>query len=93
MIAAFVLIAGVILVMLIGVVILVAMGNVQLLASLVPLAPGLVMFGTFLLILTEILLFFGNKDDKHDARRDMSYLIPTFLISMMLYYVANHYLG
>lgn len=93
MVAAFVLVAGVVLLMLIGVVILTVMGNAQLLASLVPLAPALVMCGTFLLILTELLLLFGNKDDRRDVRRDMGYLIPTFFVSMLLYYVTNSLLS
>jgi len=92
MIAALVLITGVLLVLVIGAAAFAYMGMGNILASLVPLAPWLVMVGTILLILTELLLFFGGKDDRRAAWRDMKYLVPTCLVSAGLWYVAQKFL-
>ena len=92
MVAAFVLVTGILLLLIIGAIAFIWMGMTRLLISLVPLAPWLVMVGTFLLILTEIILFFGHKEDRQVAIRDLSYLVPTFLISGGLWYLAQHYL-
>ncbi len=91
MTAAFVLITGVVVILVIGAVVLWFMGMGSLLASLLPLAPWLVMVGTFLLILTELLLFFGGKEDRRVALRDLSYLIPTCIISGGLWWVAQRF--
>lgn len=92
MIAAFVLIAGVLLVMMIGSGVLVWIGSTQILPTLVPLGPWLVMVGTFLLILTELLLLFGSKEDRRAAMRDFGYLIPTLIVSGGLWYITQRYL-
>ncbi len=88
MVAAFVLIAGVILILAMALLWFVAEGMSKLLLCIVPMAPGLVMLGTFLLILTEFLLFFGNKNDRKSALRDLSYLFPTFIVSSALWYAT-----
>jgi len=92
MTAAFVLVTGVLLVLVVGATALYWMGMGSILKSLVPLAPWLVMVGTILLILTELLLFLGGKEDRRAALRDLSYLIPTCLISAGLWYVAQKFL-
>jgi len=92
MVAAFVLVTGVLLLVVVGGVALVYVGFAHLLTSLVPLAPWLVMVGTFLLILTELLLFLGDKDDRKTARRDLTYLLPILLVSAGLWYIAQYYL-
>ncbi|MCX8053296.1 MAG: hypothetical protein N3B12_05775 [Armatimonadetes bacterium] len=89
MIAALVLITGVLLVLVVGAIMLAYMGLASILVSLVPLAPWLVMVGTILLILTELLLFLGGKEDRRAAWRDMKYLVPTLLVSGALWYVAQ----
>ena len=89
MIAAFVLIAGILIIMIIGSGALVFTGMSNILTSLVPFAPWLVMVGTLLLILTELLLFFGSKEDKRAAFHDLAYLVPTCIISGALWYVAD----
>lgn len=76
----------------VGAVALVWMGMAQILTSLLPLVPWLVMVGTLLLILTELLLFFGNKEDRRSAWRDLSYLIPTCLVSGGLWFLLAHLL-
>lgn len=88
MVAGFVLIAGVILILALALVWFVAEGMTRLLLCIVPMAPGLVMLGTFLLILTELFLYFGNKSDRKAASRDLAYLFPTLIISGALWYAA-----
>ena len=91
MIAAFVLVTGVLLVLVVGAAAFWYMGMRNLLASLVPLAPWLVMVGTILLILAELPLFLGGKDDRRAAFRDLSYLVPTCLVSAGLWYLAQKF--
>jgi len=92
MIAAFVLIAGVLFIMVVGAAVLIYMGASHVLTAIVPLVPGLVMVGTFLLILTELLLFCGGKEDRRAAKRDMPYLLLVLLVSGGLWLVSQHYL-
>ncbi len=92
MIAGIVLLAGVVVVLGLGWVLLWQMGMTNLLSSVVPLAPMLVAIGTFLLILTEILLFFGNKEDRRTAVRDLSFLVPLFAVSTVLTFVTQRFL-
>lgn len=92
MVAAFVLVTGVLVILVVGAIALAYMGLANILASLVPMAPWLVMVGTFLLILTELLLLFGGKEDRHAAFKDLSYLVPTCLVSGALWYVTQLYL-
>ena len=92
MVAALVLITGVMLVMVTGAVFLIATGDAHILPTLVPLAPWLVAFGSLLLIFTEIILFFGKKEDRRTAVKDLSYLVPTMLISAGIGYLAQHFL-
>ena len=89
MVAGFVLIAGVIVILAIAAGVFYVMELPKALTCVVPLAPGLVMLGTFLLILTELFLFFGNKDDRKAARRDLGYLFTTLIVSGILLYAAT----
>lgn len=88
MVAGFVLIAGVILILVIAALFFAMAGLPKVLTCIVPLAPGLVTLGTFLLILTELFLFVGGKEDRKAAKRDLSYLFPTLLVSGVLWYTA-----
>ena len=88
MVAGFVLIAGVILILVIAALWFAAAGLPKVLTCIVPMAPGLVMLGTFLLILTELFLFFGGKEDRKSAKRDIGYLFPTLIVSSVLWYAA-----
>ena len=92
MIAAFVLIAGVLLTMLIAAAIFAWMGSLDMLMFVVPWAPLVVVIGTFLLMLVELLLVFGRKEDRKAALHDFAYLFPTFLISGGFLYLAWYYL-
>ena len=92
MVVAFALVTGVLVILVLGAVALYSMGMANVLPSLVPLAPWLVMVGTMLLIATEFLLFFGGKEDRRAAFRDLAYLIPTCLISAALYYGLQKFL-
>lgn len=88
MVAGFVLIAGVILILVFAALWFSMSGLPNVLTCIVPMAPGLVMLGTFLLILTELFLFFGKKEDRKAAKRDLGYLFPTLLVSGVLWYAA-----
>jgi|GEM_PF-909324 len=92
MIPAFVLVTGVLVILVVGAAVLAWIGMANVLTSLVPLAPWLVMVGTIFLILTELLLFFGDKLDRQDAWRDLSYLLPILIISAALWYLAQWFL-
>lgn len=89
MVAGFVLIAGVVLILVMASFVFALAGLPKVLTCIVPMAPGLVMIGTFLLILTELLLFFGGKEDRKAAKRDLGYLFPTLIISGILWYAAQ----
>ena len=86
MVATFVLVAGVLLVTLIGIIVCTIMGTGQVLVSLMPFIPFLVLIGSFLLIGSEMLLFFGTKEDRRVAKRDLKWLVPLFLVSGGLWY-------
>ncbi len=92
MIPAFVLVTGVLVIMVIGAAVLAWMGLSNILVSLLPLAPLVVMVGTFLLILTEFLLFLGNKEDRRSALQDLIYLVPTCAVSGGLWYLSQVFL-
>jgi hypothetical protein len=92
MVVAFALVTGVLVILVLGAVALYSMGMQNVLPSLVPLAPWLVMVGTMLLIATEFLLFLGSKEDRRAALRDLAYLVPTCLISAALYYGLQQFL-
>lgn len=92
MVASFVLIVGVLLVMAIAGVVFTLMGNAAMLGWVLPWAPMLIMIGTALLMLMEIPLFLGSKEDRRSALRDIAYLLPTFLVSAGLWFLAQYYL-
>lgn len=92
MLAALVLITGVSLVLVAGSVYLIATGQAHLLPTVVPLAPWLVAFGCVMLILSELILFFGGKDDRRAAFKDLGYLLPTLIISAGVGYLARYFL-
>ena len=92
MVVAFALVTGVLVILVLGAVALYSLGMANVLPSLVPLAPWLVMVGTMFLIATEFLLFLGSKDDRRAAFRDLAYLIPTCVISAGLYYGLQKFL-
>ncbi len=92
MVAVFVLVAGVVLIMVFGGIIFALMGMMQVLASLVPFAPMLVAIGSFLLICAEMLLFLGNKDDRKVAKRDLGFMLPTLVVSLGLWWLAQYFL-
>lgn len=92
MIAVLVLITGVTLVLLVGAIFLILQNEAHILPTVVPLAPWLVAFGCLLLIGSELLLFFGKKEDRRTAVRDLAYLVPTLIISAGLGYVAQYFL-
>ena len=54
--------------------------------------PLVIAVGTFLLMLTELLLLFGRREDRKTAMRDFAYLFPTFVVSSGLFFLAWHYL-
>ena len=92
MVASFVLIVGVLLIMLIAGVVFTLMGNAAMLGWILPWAPMLIAVGTGLLMLTELPLFLGGREDRRAALRDMAYLFPTFALSLGMWYLAQYYL-
>jgi hypothetical protein len=89
MVAALVLITGILLVMLVGGAMLWYMGIGGIITSLLPLVPWLVMVGTVLIIATELLLLFGGRDDRRAALRDLTYLVPPCLVSGGLWWFVQ----
>ena len=92
MIAALVLTAGVVVVLLVSAGLLWWLRLTRILPALLPMALGLVMVGSFLLVIAEIPLLFGKRDDRASAFSDIGYLGATFLVSAGLWYVAQHFL-
>jgi len=91
LVAALVLTAGVVVILLVSAGMLWWLGLTKILPALLHSALGLVMLGSFLLIVTEVPLLFGNKDDRASAFSDMGYLGATFLASAGLWFVAQHF--
>lgn len=92
MVAALVLVVGLMVVLIAGSLMLAAMGYSQLLPALVPLAPGLICVGAILLAMVDIILFFGSKADRSLAKRDYAYLLPIIIISGGLWYLTQWFL-
>lgn len=92
MVAALVLVVGLLVVLVAGSLMLAFMGYPQLLPALVPLAPGLICVGAILLALVDVLLLFGNREDRSTVKKDYTYLLPIILVSGTLYYVTQRYL-
>ena len=92
MVAAFVLIAGVLLTMLVAAVAFAWAGSLDMLMFVLPWSPLVIAVGTFLLMLPELLLLFGRREDRKAALRDFAYLFPTFIVSGGLFLLAWHYL-
>lgn len=92
MVAAFVLISGIMLVVVVGAAVLIYLGTARVLPSLMPLVPWTVMVGTILLMLADVLLLFGDKQDRKIFKQDMQYLIPTLLVSIVLWKVSQFFL-
>jgi len=91
MVFAFVLIAGVVLILVVAAVLFTWLGMPSVLSCLVPTAPWLVMMGTLLLSIVECLLFFGSKEDRRSAKRDLIYLVPTFAASAVLWWLLQKF--
>ncbi len=80
-------------VMLIMVMVLfIATGLTSLLSLIIPAIPLLAMLGSFVLALIELLLFFGNKDDRRLAKRELGYLGATFVVSGVLLWASTYLL-
>ena len=92
MVAALVLIIGVMFIMVIGSIMLSAIGLSKIIISLIPLAPGLVTLGSIFLIASELLLFFGNRTDKKTAIKDLKFLVPTLLVFGTLWFISQYFL-
>lgn len=92
MVAALVLVVGILVVLVGGCVLLAFMGYPQILPALVPLAPGLICIGAIMLAFVDILLLFGSREDRLTIKRDYAYLLPIILVSGSLYYVTQKYL-
>ena len=90
MIPAFVLVAGVMFVSLLGFGACYMMDiDRQVLWSMVPFLPLIVAAGSFMLILSEFFLIFGRREDRRTMFIDLCWLIPLFLISAGLFYYIH----
>jgi hypothetical protein len=92
LIAALVLTAGVVVILLVSAGLLWWLRLTRILPALLPMALGLLMVGSFFLVIAEIPLLFGSKDERASAFSDMGYLGATFLASAGLWYIAQHFL-
>ncbi|MBI2844380.1 MAG: hypothetical protein HYX78_13360 [Armatimonadetes bacterium] len=81
------------LIMLVMVVVLLLISNLAGLLSLViPVMPMLMMIGSGMLSLIELLLFLGGPEDRRLAIKDLKYLGTTFIISGALWWISTHFL-
>lgn len=93
MIPLTILIFGLLLVLGISVVLLIASSMTPLVMWVISAVPLLVAIGSGLLILIELLLFFGNKEDRRIAGRDLGLLVPTCILSAAIWYGSAFVLG
>lgn len=93
MIPLTILIFGLLLVLVISVVLLILSGMTPLVIWVISAVPMLVMIGSGILILIELLLFFGNKDDRKAALRDLGVLVPACVVSGLIWYGSVFVLG
>ena len=89
MVTALVLVIGVVVVLIVGSILLAVMGYAYILPALIPIAPGLVLLGSFLLALTEIISLFGGRENRRIAARHYCYLFPIMIVSGILFYLAQ----
>ena len=90
MVAAFVLVAGVLFVSILGFVACLVMKlDAQAVLSLIPFLPLVVSIGSALLVLAELLLVFGTSEDRRVCFRDLCWLVPLFIISTVLFYYIH----
>jgi len=88
MIPLAILIFGLLIVLVISSVLLLISGMRPLLTWVIPAIPMLAMIGSGILILIEMLLFLGGKDDRRTAVRDLQLLIPTCMLSAVLWLIS-----
>lgn len=75
------------------VVLLVASQLFKLLLPLVVImVPLVILIGSGLIGLIEMLLFFGGPDDRRFAKKELSYLSITFFVSLALFWISAHFL-
>lgn len=92
MLALTILLFGLLVMLIMIVVLLVASGLYSLLGLVIPVVPLLMTIGSFLLGMVELLLFLGGPDDRKLAKRDLTYLGTTFVISGALWWLSTHFL-
>ena len=92
MLALTILLFGTVVLLIMVVVLVTVFGLVSLLSLVVPVVPLLVMIGSALLGLIEMLLFFGGPEDRRLAKRELVYLGMTFAISGVLWWISTHFL-
>jgi predicted benzoate:H+ symporter BenE len=84
MLALTILISGLLVVFVIAAVVFIALGMTSLFAWMIPVIPGLVAIGTFMLAGIELLMVFGGPEDRKVAKRDLSLFIPVIAVSGLL---------
>jgi hypothetical protein len=93
MLALAILLGGLVVLLVLAVVLLIMTGYTSLLTLIIPLVPLLMMVGSGLLGLIEVLLLFGGKDDRRLAKRELKWLAGTFLVSAALWAVSSWFLA
>ena len=93
MIPLTILIFGLLIVLMISVILLIITGMIPLVMWVITAIPLIAAIGSGLLILIELPLFLGNKEDRRSAIRDLGLLVPTCILSALIWYSAAHVLG
>lgn len=86
MLALTILLLGLLVMLVTVIVLFLVAGLGNLLPLVVPMIPLLVVIGSFLLGMADLLLLFGNADDRRIAKRDLTYLGITFVVSGALFW-------
>lgn len=92
MLALTMLLLGLVVVSIMVTVLFVWWGMTNLLTLVIPLIPLLAMVGSGMLGIIELLLFFGNSEDRKIAKTDLKYLGATFVISGILWWLITKFL-
>jgi hypothetical protein len=87
-----ILLFGLLVMLALAVVLIVSSGLYSLLPIVIPVVPLLLMVGSGLLGLIELLLLFGGPEERRHAKRELVYLGATFAVSGLLLWVTTRLL-
>ncbi|MEN6371159.1 MAG: hypothetical protein ABFD64_04015 [Armatimonadota bacterium] len=92
MFALTILLLGLVVISIMVTILFVIWGMTNLLVLVIPLIPLLALIGSGLLGMIELLLLFGEPEDRKTAKTDLAYLGITFVASGILWWLMTRFL-